>query len=106
MRRDAISPPPGDSREPRVATTLTARGKHYEGPGGYAETAKTAQELKEIFRASPNWSRLTPAQKEALDMIANKQSRILNGNPDHADSWHDIAGYSTLAEREITDRLI
>lgn len=81
--------------------TLQVRGKHYEGPGGYTETASTSQILKNIFRGSPNWDRgnLTPAQRESLDMIANKLARILNGNAQHADSWHDLAGYATLAEK-------
>jgi hypothetical protein len=40
-------------------------------------------------------------QWEALEMIASKMSRIVNGNPDKVDNWHDIAGYATL----IADRL-
>ena len=86
--------------------TLQDRGRHYEGPGGYRETASTAQEIKRLFRASPNWTqhRLSYAQKESLDMIANKLSRLLNGNPNHTDTWHDIAGYSTLAEKDTLAR--
>jgi hypothetical protein len=87
-----------------VAVTLAARGKHYEGPGGYRETAATAQRIKEIFRWSPNWHRLSDAQRESLDLISNKLSRILNGNPDHADSWHDLAGYAGLAEKDVIER--
>jgi hypothetical protein len=40
-------------------------------------------------------------QREALDMIAHKIGRILNGDPDYSDSWRDIAGYATL----VADRL-
>ena len=40
-------------------------------------------------------------QLEALDMIAHKIARIINGDPDYADSWHDIAGYAKL----VADRL-
>lgn len=87
-----------------VKQTLAARGKHYEGPGGYADTAATSQNIKWIFRESPNWKRLSDAQKESLEMIAGKLSRILNGNPDHADSWHDLAGYAGLAEKDANDR--
>ena len=29
-------------------------------------------------------------------MICHKLSRIANGDPFYADSWHDIAGYSQL----------
>ena len=87
--------------------TLEARGKHYEGPGGYRDTAGFAQEIKRLFRASPNWTmrRLSYAQMESLDMIANKLSRLLNGNPNHTDTWHDIAGYSTLAESDTLARI-
>lgn len=45
--------------------------------------------------------RLQPDQQEALDMICHKIGRILNGDPDYADSWHDIAGYAQL----VADRL-
>ena len=44
---------------------------------------------------------LSPDQREALEMIAHKIARILNGDPDYADSWHDIAGYAQL----VADRL-
>jgi hypothetical protein len=40
-------------------------------------------------------------QREALDMIAHKIGRILNGDPNYADSWVDIAGYAKL----VADRL-
>lgn len=38
---------------------------------------------------------------EALEMIAHKIGRILNGDPGYADSWVDIAGYAQL----VADRL-
>lgn len=87
----------------KVVDTLAARGKHYEGPGGYPEVAATVWAIKEAMQKAPNWATLTPAHKEALHMIANKAARILNGNPNHADSWHDIAGYATLAEKTCQD---
>lgn len=86
-----------------LAQTLAERGKHYAGPGGYADTARTSQILKRVFRESPNWAEgfLNVEMKESLDMIANKLARLLNGNAHHTDSWHDLAGYSTLAEKSI-----
>lgn len=36
--------------------------------------------------------RLVPDQQESSDMICHKNGRIINGNPEHADSWVDIAG--------------
>ena len=34
----------------------------------------------------------------ALYMIASKMARIVNGDFNHKDSWHDIGGYSKLIE--------
>jgi len=34
-------------------------------------------------------------------MIAHKIGRILNGDPDYQDSWHDIIGYARLVERQL-----
>jgi hypothetical protein len=44
---------------------------------------------------------LAADQQEALDMICHKIGRIVNGDPNYADSWVDIAGYATL----VADRL-
>jgi hypothetical protein len=44
---------------------------------------------------------LPPYQKIAAGMILHKLARILNKGNMHADTWHDIAGYATLAEREL-----
>jgi len=35
-----------------------------------------------------------------ISTIVNKLSRIAV-TPDHIDSWHDIAGYATLVEKEL-----
>jgi hypothetical protein len=40
-------------------------------------------------------------QLEALDMIAHKIARILNGDPNYADNWIDIAGYATLVANRL-----
>jgi hypothetical protein len=40
-------------------------------------------------------------QRESLDMIAHKIARILNGNPNVHDHWHDIAGYATLVANDL-----
>lgn len=69
--------------------------------GDYAETARVAQNIKAMFHDSPNWSRLSAMQIEALEMMANKLGRILNGDPDYSDHWVDIQGYAKL----VSDRL-
>jgi len=37
-------------------------------------------------------------KKEALEMTAHKIGRILNGDAEYKDSWHDIIGYIRLVE--------
>ena len=34
-------------------------------------------------------------------MIFHKIGRIVNGDPNYADSWHDIAGYAKLVEDRL-----
>lgn len=76
-----------------IQQTLAERGKTH---GNFARQSQTAQTLKEVMRYGEWWDTLLPHQREALELIATKISRILNGNPMWHDSWHDIAGYATL----------
>lgn len=78
-----------------IQETLEQRGTIY---GPWETQGIIAVKIKDSFRATPMWEQLADHQKEALDMIANKISRILNADFNHADSWHDIAGYATLVE--------
>lgn len=81
-----------------VTTTLAERGKRY---GAFTGHAEVTQALKETMRAHPNHHDLDPDMREALDMIQHKIGRILNGDPEYADSWHDIAGYAKLVEDRL-----
>ena len=82
-----------------LAGTLAARGTRY---GSFETNGRIAQELKSVMRGSPNWSTLSGAQAEALDMFASKISRLLTGDPDYADNWHDIQGYAALVEDTLS----
>lgn len=84
---------------PSIDATLAERGARY---GSFAEHARITQAMKAAMVDSPNWMALAPDQKEALEMIAHKAGRILNGDPDYHDSWHDIVGYTKL----VADRLL
>ena len=86
-----------------VDATLAERGTRY---GAFDGHAKITQDLKRAMVATPKWSTLTDSQKESLEMVAHKIGRILNGDPNYADSWHDIAGYSKLVEDEINSASI
>ena len=83
-----------------IDNTLSERGQRY---GDFEGHAFITQELKDTMHASPNWARLKPDQKEALHMAAHKIGRILNGDPDYIDSWHDIIGYTRLVEQRLEE---
>lgn len=72
---------------------LKERGKRY---GEFPEHARIAQNIKQAMKDSPNWCDLRDDKKEALTMIGHKIARILNGDPEYHDSWHDIVGYAKL----------
>lgn len=81
-----------------VNETLEERNKTH---GDYTVHARVTQELMRVITEGPNWPTLRDTQRESLHMIAHKMGRILAGDPDHIDSWHDIAGYSVLIENEL-----
>lgn len=78
-----------------VTKTLKERGKRY---GKFTEHAQISQDLQDVMRATPGWERLDATKREALQMNMHKVARILNGDPEYKDNWHDIGGYVKLAE--------
>lgn len=83
---------------PTIDAVLTERGARY---GKFVNHANVTQQLKNVMFTFNPELRLAYDQKEALEMIAHKIGRIINGDPDYADSWVDIAGYAKL----VADRL-
>jgi hypothetical protein len=83
-----------------VAQTLKERGDKY---GTFVGHATITQALKRVIydHAKAHDKTFTDDQVEALDMICHKIGRIVNGDPNYADSWVDIAGYAKL----VSDRL-
>ena len=81
-----------------IEDTLAERGSRY---GSFKEHARITQNIKSAMADSPNWTKLSPSQKECLEMLAHKAGRILNGDPNYHDSWHDIVGYSKLVADEL-----
>lgn len=79
---------------------LTERGSRYGTFTGHAEISQAIKRVCNMF-AEARGTELADDQCEALSMIAHKIARILNGDPDYADSWIDIAGYAQL----VADRL-
>jgi DNA modification methylase len=84
-----------------IQATIKERTNHC---GPFTSHAEITQQLKGVISI---YVRRKPVkflefdQQEALDMICHKIGRILNGDPNYADSWHDIAGYAQL----VADRL-
>jgi FKBP-type peptidyl-prolyl cis-trans isomerase (trigger factor) len=83
-----------------VDAILNERGSRY---GNFFDHATITYRLKEVARnfAEEKGKTFAVDQCEAMDMIFHKIGRILNGDPNYADSWIDIAGYAKL----VADRL-
>lgn len=67
--------------------------------GDFATNARVSQELKMVIHCENG--DMTHVQREAIDMICMKLSRIASGHADFADHWLDIQGYSQLVLDEI-----
>jgi hypothetical protein len=83
-----------------VDAILGERGSRY---GPFTTHAAITQQLKEVVQKHlyHRGKVLAYDQTESLEMIFHKIGRIVNGDPDYADSWVDIAGYAKL----VADRL-
>lgn len=84
-----------DDAGTKIDATLKERGNRY---GEFDEHARITQNIKGAMVDSPNWRSLSNDKKEALEIIAHKIGRMLNGDPDYIDNWHDIQGYAKLVE--------
>jgi hypothetical protein len=83
-----------------IDKTLKERGERY---GSFSSHAALSQAFKDVAKTGDSYELLSASQLEALEMIFHKIARILNGDPDYADSWHDIAGYASLVEKELSE---
>ena len=81
-----------------IEQTLAERGNRY---GDFADHAKIAQAIQDDMRIGPGWARLDDVKRQALTVIADKIARILSGDPNYADNWHDIQGYAKLVEDRL-----
>ena len=84
-----------------INATLEQRGKQY---GEFEHVAQTHCKLLETLAEGlqrQGIQKISPALNTAVDMILMKLARFANGDPMHADNFHDIAGYAMLAEEWI-----
>jgi len=76
---------------------LNERGEQY---GDFSDQSRIAQRLKEVVRGAKSWERMPDYQKEGVEMILHKVSRMVNGDHLNLDTVDDIIGYARL----ISDR--
>lgn len=76
-----------------INAVLVERGSRY---GKFKDHALLSQRLKQVMATGASYGKLKPDQVEALEMIAHKIARILNGDPNYDDSWRDVIGYAQL----------
>jgi hypothetical protein len=81
-----------------IDQTLAERGSRY---GEFDDHANLTQGIKDVMKTGRQWHGLTDDMKEALEMVAHKIGRILNGDPGYIDSWTDIIGYTRLVEKRL-----
>lgn len=89
-----------EQEQSSISFILAERGSRY---GSFKSHATITQALKTEMKNSPKWGCLSDSQKEALEMIAHKIGRILNGDPNYLDSWIDIVGYTQLVIDELSE---
>jgi len=89
--------------EDQITETLTARGDKYGPFIGHAEISRALKNVIRFYTVERKGSsqNIDADMAEALEMIAHKIARIINGDHNYADSWVDIAGYAKL----VADRL-
>ena len=85
-----------------INATLAERGARY---GKFEDHAFICQGIKKAMWMHPGWERLADDQKQALETIADKIARMLNGDPNYIDNWHDIIGYAKLVETRLIGML-
>lgn len=70
--------------------------------GTFKDNAACSQGIKATMKAFPGWDNLPLEQREALEMIALKISRIVSGKGEYKDHWDDIEGYARLGGKVCT----
>lgn len=80
-----------------VESTLAERQKSY---GCFEDVATVTEEIIKALKIG-NYDNMPKPHKMAMYMIASKMARLVNGDFNSIDGWHDIGGYSKLIENLI-----
>lgn len=94
-----IDDEPKNVEQGSIEQTLAQRQSQY---GCFEDVAFVTQGMIELMRKC-NYDKMPASHQMALSMICSKMARIVNGDFNHKDSWHDIGGYAKLIEDEIFD---
>jgi len=78
-----------------IDSILLERQKRYKD---FKDNAEVAQQIKAILCTRNEWHDLSNVHKEAIEIIVQKISRIVCGDPNYLDNWVDIQGYAKLAQ--------
>ena len=89
-------------RQQSIEATLAERQSTY---GNFEDVAFVTENIMSVLgRVRVNGlSELPNTHRMALYMIASKMARIVNGDFNHLDGWHDIGGYAKLVEDLIKE---
>ena len=87
--------------ETKVDQILGERGNRY---GTFESNARTCQLLKNVLHSQEGWYRLSYVQREAVEMMMHKISRLVNGDATYLDTVVDIAGYNQLMLEHMRGR--
>ena len=71
--------------------------------GKFSDQARLSQEFKTTLSTFQK-DNLSYPQREALEMILHKISRIVMGDPNFIDHWDDISGYAILIADDLKEQ--
>jgi len=86
-------------RQQSIDATLAERQSTY---GSFEDVAFVTENIISILKKC-NYDSMPHTHRMAMYMIASKMARIVNGDFNHLDSWHDIGGYAKLIENLIKE---
>lgn len=86
-----------DEKKKTIDDTLNERQSQY---GCFEDVAFATENIIGILKRC-GYDNMPNTHKMAMYMIVSKMARLVNGDHNHLDSWHDIGGYSKLIENLI-----
>lgn len=81
----------------KVDETLSERQSQY---GCFEDVAFVTENIISIMKRC-GYDNMPHPHRMAMYMIVSKMARLVNGDCNHLDSWHDIGGYAKLIENLI-----